>query len=80
MSYSKTNTLRKNKSLRKTLTRADDEKDNKKEIEKIRVDDFDFYEKIGRSELGYIKLCKNVQSNKIFSMKILKKVIYYKVK
>ena len=73
MSYSKSNTLRKNKSLRKTLTRAEDEKDNKKEIEKIRVDDFDFYEKIGRSELGYIKLCKNVQSNKIFSMKILKK-------
>ena len=73
MSYSKTNTMKRTKSLRKTATKVEQEKDSKKEIEKINVDDFDFYEKIGRNEFGYNRLCKNVESNKIYSMKILKK-------
>ena len=73
MSYSKSNTMKRTKSLKKTATKIEQERDYRKEVEKICLDDFDFYDKIGRNDLGYYKVCKNIQTNKIYSMKILKK-------
>ena len=75
MADDKNKDMKHTKSLKKTNTKVEAEKEIKlkKEIEKINISDFDFYEKIGKNDYGYHKICKNKITNKIFSMKILKK-------
>ena len=46
---------------------------NDNNIEKVNLGDFELKEKIGKNGYGYIKICKNTKTNKIFAMKILKK-------
>ena len=73
MSLNKKISLKRAKTLKKLNTKVEQEKDEKNEIEKIIVDNFDFYDKIGKNDFGYYKLCKDVNTNKIYSMRILKK-------
>ena len=46
---------------------------NESWIERINLKDFEIGDKILKSYFGYITLCKRIKSNKIYSMKILKK-------
>ena len=43
-------------------------------IEKINLDEFQINYKIGKTNLGFIYICKNKKTNKIYFMKIFKKV------
>ena len=46
---------------------------NESSVEKINLKDFIIGEKICKCNYGYIVICKKIKSNKIYSMKILKK-------
>ena len=46
---------------------------NENNIEKVNLDDYTILEKVGKTSCGYIYICKNNKSNKVFLMKILPK-------
>lgn len=46
---------------------------NENGIEKINLNDYKIEKKIGKTNLATIYICKNIKTNKIFSMKVMKK-------
>ena len=46
---------------------------NDNNIEKINLEDYTMEFKIGKANSGYIYICKNIKTNKLYFMKILKK-------
>ena len=47
---------------------------NENGIEKINLDDYKLECKIARNNLGFIAICKNTKTNKIYLMKVLRKM------
>lgn len=65
--------IKKAKTVRRSTTLKS--KDIHEEIiEKIKLEDFDFYQKLSKVNYGILKLCKNIETGKYFFMKILKKI------
>jgi len=51
-----------------------EKKHNKKEDIKVKIKDFEQLDTVGLGSFGRVRLCRKKKSNKIYVMKILKKV------
>ena len=47
---------------------------NENNIEKINLDDYELLKKLGKTNLSTIYICKSIKTNKIYSMKVIKKI------
>ena len=43
-------------------------------VEKIKLEDFNFYQNLSRVSNGMLKLCKNIETGNYYCIKILKKM------
>ena len=70
---SKSTSLKKVKSLRRSGTiKTKDSLEEK--VEKINLDDFDFFQKLSKVNNGVLRLCQKIENGHYFCMRVLKKV------
>ena len=64
--------LRKLKTVRRSATLKVKDLDEEK-VEKIKLEDFDFMQKLSRVNNGILRLCQKIETGNYYCMKILKK-------
>ena len=70
---SKSTSLKKLKTVRRSGTiKTKDCLEEK--VEKINLDDFDFYQKLSKVNNGVLRLCQKIENGHYFCMRVLKKV------
>ena len=66
--------LKRLNSVRRSITMKSKVCIKEETVEKIKLEDFNFYQNLSRVSNGMLKLCKNIETGNYYCIKILKKM------